>query len=48
MKPTRTDIDIKSLAETAELLKVVMPDIQVTDLMNALNIGTGFVGTQNT
>ena len=46
MKPTRTDIDIKSLAETAELLKVVMPDIQVTDLMNALNIGTGFVGTQ--
>ena len=46
MKPTRTDIDIKSLAETAEILKVVMPDIQVTDLMNALNIGTGFVGTQ--
>ena len=46
MKPTRTDIDIKSLAETAELLKVVMPDIQVTDLMNALNIGTGFVGMQ--
>ena len=46
MKPTRTDIDIKSLAETAELLKTVMPDIQVTDLMNALNIGTGFVGTQ--
>ena len=45
MKPTRTDIDIKALAETAELLKAVMPDIQVTDLMNALNLGVGLTST---
>lgn len=45
MKPTRTDIDIKALAETTELLKAVMPDIQITDLMNSLNLGIGLTTT---
>ena len=45
MKPTRTEIDLKAMAETTEILKVVMPDIQVTDVMNALNVGLGLTGT---
>ena len=47
IKPTRTDIDLKALAETAELLKVAMPDIQVTDLMHALNLGLGITTSSN-
>lgn len=45
MKPTRTDIDLKAMAETTAILKVVMPDIEVTDVMNALNLGLGLTGS---
>lgn len=41
MKPTRTDIDIRALAETTELLKIAMPNIQSTDVLHALNLGLG-------
>lgn len=41
IKPTRVDIDIKSAAATAEMLKSVYPDINVTHIMHALNTGLG-------
>ncbi len=41
IKPTRVDIDIDSAERTVEKLKVVMPEIKISDVMHALNMGLG-------
>ena len=41
IKPTRVDIDIDSAERVLEKLKVVFPDIDITHLLQALNMGLG-------